>query len=236
LDFVADAQVVEGPEPFTTDLLDRLAAVTESDFATYKVVDASLVANDVYVPCSYETQARFTPPDHWVQPERYEGDVFTWSDRFIGDPGCGSSRRRGPRSSRSSTPSTSSWNAPCSAWPATNAISPHATGESPRRFVRTPLRSCGRRAAGAVSRLSRPLSIPPKRATQVASSFSEAATSSSTRLLRRGGSLLTGSATVSAGGCRRASATGSHRSRAPSTYESKATARDSSSKHPREAL
>jgi DNA-binding CsgD family transcriptional regulator len=83
LEFVADAHAVEDPEPFTTDLLDRLAAVTESDFATYLEWGANrrIVA---YVPCSYE--ARFTADscgDWSVADEvtrRCERDIVAWSD------------------------------------------------------------------------------------------------------------------------------------------------------------
>jgi DNA-binding CsgD family transcriptional regulator len=94
LEFVADAQAIEGPEPFTTGLLDRLAAMTESDLATY--------AEDVgrgphesswelgpdgdwfsYVHCSYA--ARFLPVPAW-EPSgfaaRYPGEVVTWSDHL----------------------------------------------------------------------------------------------------------------------------------------------------------
>ena len=86
LEFVADAQAVEGPEPFTTDLLDRLAAVSESDFATYTEVDLGHGAVLSYVPCSYE--ARFTPPPSadWETSDfarrTSECDVVAWSDRL----------------------------------------------------------------------------------------------------------------------------------------------------------
>lgn len=93
LEFVAEAQASEGPEPFTTDLLDRLAAITESEFATYAEdvgrgpLESSWERLDgdwfSYVHCSYA--ARFLPYPPW-EPSgfaaRYPGEVVTWSDHL----------------------------------------------------------------------------------------------------------------------------------------------------------
>jgi DNA-binding CsgD family transcriptional regulator len=87
LEFVADAQAIEGPEPVTTDLLDRLAAITESDIATYAEPDVGRGAEFSYVRCSYE--ARFFPlpasAAHWKPSgfaARYQGEVITWSEHL----------------------------------------------------------------------------------------------------------------------------------------------------------
>jgi DNA-binding CsgD family transcriptional regulator len=82
LELVADAQAIEGPEPFTTDLLDRLAAITESDFATY-AEDVGRGPVFSHVHCSYAQ--RFLPFPPW-EPSgfaaRYPGEVVTWSDHL----------------------------------------------------------------------------------------------------------------------------------------------------------
>ena len=87
LEFVADAQATEGPEPFTTDLLDRLAAITESDFATYAELDVGRGAEFSYVHGSYEARFLPLPPSavEWKPSgfaERYQGEVLTWSDHL----------------------------------------------------------------------------------------------------------------------------------------------------------
>ncbi len=87
LEFVADAQAVEGPEPFTTDLLDRLAAVTESDFATYMEHDAGRVAKGSYLPCSYEARFPTPPSDEWEVQSDFgrtyaKDDILTLSDHI----------------------------------------------------------------------------------------------------------------------------------------------------------
>ena len=65
LTFVADAQASEGRVPFTTELLDRLAAVMQCHFATYYELDLlSRVVID-YVPCSDEPSYGATPASEW---------------------------------------------------------------------------------------------------------------------------------------------------------------------------
>jgi DNA-binding CsgD family transcriptional regulator len=87
LEFVADAQAVESPEPFTTDLLDRLAAITESDLVTYAEKDVGRGAEFSYVLCSNEARFLPLPPSaaSWKPSgfaEKYPGEVVTWSDHL----------------------------------------------------------------------------------------------------------------------------------------------------------
>jgi DNA-binding CsgD family transcriptional regulator len=82
LEFLADAQAHDGPEPFTTELLDRLAAITGSDFATYSVTDLRRRAFRVMVACSRELALGPWPglgPVRSRFAEAHEDDVFTWS-------------------------------------------------------------------------------------------------------------------------------------------------------------
>ena len=87
LAFVADAQAIEGPEPFTVDLLDRLAAITETDIATYAERDVGRGAAFSYVSCSYEARFLPLPPsaEEWKPSgfaARYQGEVITWSEHL----------------------------------------------------------------------------------------------------------------------------------------------------------
>jgi DNA-binding CsgD family transcriptional regulator len=89
LGFVGDAQATEGPEPFTTELLDRLAGVMDCAFATYQRVDIGRRIVYDEVVCSNEAR-------HAARPEvgsrelrkdglvvrLASGEVKTWSDEF----------------------------------------------------------------------------------------------------------------------------------------------------------
>jgi DNA-binding CsgD family transcriptional regulator len=89
LDFIGDAQAPERPEPFTTDLLDRLAVVMGCAFATYQQVDLRrrVVYNEVV--CSNEARHAKRPEvgsrelrKDGVVVRLASGEVKTWSDEF----------------------------------------------------------------------------------------------------------------------------------------------------------
>jgi DNA-binding CsgD family transcriptional regulator len=88
LAFVGDAHTLDGPEPFTTELLDRLAETMHSEFATYYEFDLRTPGVPLLaVRCSrarhYQIpQWPYRPsdvPDWAVRPP---GVVFAWSDEF----------------------------------------------------------------------------------------------------------------------------------------------------------
>ena len=56
LAFLGDASEIDGPEPFTTELLDRLLELVPGEFATYQQIDLSTGVVSSYVPCSAEGQ------------------------------------------------------------------------------------------------------------------------------------------------------------------------------------
>ena len=111
LEFVADAQAVEGPKPFTMDLLAQLAAVTESDGATYIEKDASrrvvlshLTYSVRFIPepprpewASADTRSDFARThegegivawsDHIDRPARERGESVPWA-KFYGLVDC----------------------------------------------------------------------------------------------------------------------------------------------------
>jgi DNA-binding CsgD family transcriptional regulator len=100
LSFLEDAQTVDGPAPFTTELLDRLADIAGCTFASYIEVDGARRAFHRYVSCSAESRSE---PDEgwWVSPRRVQldrykrangqgsmivlSDVFTRRQRTCGD-------------------------------------------------------------------------------------------------------------------------------------------------------
>jgi len=55
LGFVGDAHTLDGPEPFTTELLDRLGDVMRCEFATYYRLDVHDGTTAGYVACSLES-------------------------------------------------------------------------------------------------------------------------------------------------------------------------------------
>jgi DNA-binding CsgD family transcriptional regulator len=85
LAFVGDAQTVDGPEPFTTELLDRLAEVMGTEFATYQELDLRTRLG-YEVMCSRERQhpkrVAFTPERAADSMDRRlpPGRVVTWSE------------------------------------------------------------------------------------------------------------------------------------------------------------
>jgi DNA-binding CsgD family transcriptional regulator len=103
LSFLEDAQTVDGPAPFTADLLDRLAEIVGGMFATYVEVDGPRRAVHGYVLCSAETDSTWcdSDKDWWTSPrtvqlDRYKqahgprpmivlSDVFTHRQRTSGE-------------------------------------------------------------------------------------------------------------------------------------------------------
>jgi DNA-binding CsgD family transcriptional regulator len=91
LAFVGDAQTVDGPAPFTTELLDRLAETMESDFATYHEFDALARTRYAWVLCSREAwdpeRPEPSPSGIGLHPfDRAPGPVFMWSDELEREP------------------------------------------------------------------------------------------------------------------------------------------------------
>ena len=56
LAFLGDASEIDGPEPFTTELLDRLLELVPCELATYLQLDFASGVVSSYVPCSAEGQ------------------------------------------------------------------------------------------------------------------------------------------------------------------------------------
>ena len=91
LEFVADAQEVEGPEPFTVDLLASLAAVIGCDSVAYnEFEDGSHRAYRFQLDWDSEQLDSEPPPDQdWPYSvvvsdfaRTHEGDVVVWSDHI----------------------------------------------------------------------------------------------------------------------------------------------------------
>lgn len=89
LGFVGDAHAVQGPEPFTTGLLDRLAAIMRCEFATYQRVDVRRRALAEQIVCSNEAAMAAAPSPELrdVSHSRVlftmrPGDVRQWSHDF----------------------------------------------------------------------------------------------------------------------------------------------------------
>jgi DNA-binding CsgD family transcriptional regulator len=90
LAFVGDAHTVDSTEPFTTELLDRLAEAMQSEFATYLEFDVEFptAPPSVTVTCSGSQRYTLPPWPHRSEspaPEwavRPPGDVILWSDRL----------------------------------------------------------------------------------------------------------------------------------------------------------
>jgi DNA-binding CsgD family transcriptional regulator len=99
LGFVGDAQAVGGPEPFTTELLDRLAQIMGCPFATYQRADLSRRVVYEEVTCSNEARLAARPdtsehllrlrlpaarelPEGGLALRLAPGEVRTWSDEF----------------------------------------------------------------------------------------------------------------------------------------------------------
>ena len=91
LEFVADAQAVEDPYPFTRDLLARLVAVAESDGATYIEVEYVGGRRVVRSHLTYSTRFIPQPPnEEWARADvrsdfarTHEGEgIVAWSDHI----------------------------------------------------------------------------------------------------------------------------------------------------------
>lgn len=90
LGFVADAQAVRGPDPFTTELLDRFAVVMGCAFATYQRVDLKrrvvyhevICSNEARHPARPESGSRGELREGAVYVRLAPGEVRAWSDDF----------------------------------------------------------------------------------------------------------------------------------------------------------
>jgi DNA-binding CsgD family transcriptional regulator len=90
LEFVADAQAVQDPEPFTMDVLVHLADTTGSDSATYtEFEDTSRRAYRFQLDTEQLDSAQLPPEEEWVTSvvvsdfaRNHDGDVVVWSDHI----------------------------------------------------------------------------------------------------------------------------------------------------------
>jgi DNA-binding CsgD family transcriptional regulator len=96
LDFIGEAQTVEGPEPFTTDVLALLAGVTGSDSVAYnEFEDGSRSAYRTQMDWDSEQwdseqwDSKPPPEEDWVTSvvlsefaRTHAGDVVVWSDHI----------------------------------------------------------------------------------------------------------------------------------------------------------
>ena len=87
LEFVGDAHSVDGPEAFTTELLDRLAEAMKSEYAASFEFDADSPAARPRVPVFSSRLAQYVPPPWPYRPPqvpefafRPVGHVSLWSD------------------------------------------------------------------------------------------------------------------------------------------------------------
>ena len=89
LDFVGDAHTVDGPEAFTSEVLDRLGEAMESEFVTYMEFDAESPGAPPLVTVLSSSQEHYVAPRWPHQPPhvpqfalRPLGHVDLWSDHF----------------------------------------------------------------------------------------------------------------------------------------------------------
>ena len=89
LEFVGDAHTMDGPEAFTTELLDRLGEAMESEFVTYMEFDAESPAAPPLVTVLSSSQEHYVAPRWPHRPPhvpqfalRPLGHVDLWSDCF----------------------------------------------------------------------------------------------------------------------------------------------------------
>jgi len=87
LEFVGDAHSVDGPEAFTTELLDRLGEATKSEFVIYFEFDAESPAAPPLVSVLSSRLEHYVPPTWPYRPSdvpdfafRPMGHVSLWSD------------------------------------------------------------------------------------------------------------------------------------------------------------
>jgi hypothetical protein len=63
LAFLEEAHAVDGPEPFTPELLDRLAQLADCENATFFEVDWSRRIFTGYIPCAAEGGTHLEPEE-----------------------------------------------------------------------------------------------------------------------------------------------------------------------------
>jgi DNA-binding CsgD family transcriptional regulator len=87
LEFVGDALSVDGPEAFTTELLDRLAEAMRSEFVAYFEFDAEAPAAPPLTPVFSSRLEHYVPPPWPYRPPQVPdfafrplGHVSLWSD------------------------------------------------------------------------------------------------------------------------------------------------------------
>jgi DNA-binding CsgD family transcriptional regulator len=89
LEFVGDAHSVDGPEAFTTELLDRLAEAMRSEYAASFEFDAESPAARPLIPVFSSRLEHYVPPPWPYRPPQVPefafrplGHVSLWSDDF----------------------------------------------------------------------------------------------------------------------------------------------------------
>ncbi|HYK06951.1 MAG TPA: helix-turn-helix transcriptional regulator [Gaiellaceae bacterium] len=84
LAFLGDAKSLDGPDPFTPELLDRLGSTLASEFATFYTFDGFDRSQRDYVACSLEARYAVPLDEEWHRAPRYArvgpDDVRLWSD------------------------------------------------------------------------------------------------------------------------------------------------------------
>ena len=244
LEFVADAQTIGGPEPFTVDLLDRLAAITETDIATYAEMDGAgeprshtlVLVRDTLPPAASERRP--------MEAVRLCREASGRGHHLVGAPrstiqeavrvGAVGELLRGRRPALHTDVAYRQRRGRCPPWPTrarfhrprpADRLRAPAAHRCARAAGTRPPPPRGAPGCGRIRRRRRPawLRHPRKRRRH------------RVRISLRTGFSRPGSATVSAVGSLRPSATGSRRRRATSPCASSATPRDSWSRHQREA-
>src|SRR5262249_58532497 len=86
LEFVGDAHSVDGPEAFTTELLDRLGEAMKSEHVAYFEFDAESPAAPPLVPVFSSSLEHYVPPPWPYRPPQVPdfafrplGHVSLWS-------------------------------------------------------------------------------------------------------------------------------------------------------------
>lgn len=70
LAFLEEAHAVDGPEPFTPELLDRLAQLGDCEYATFSEVDHARQIFTGYMPCAAEGGTYLEPEETWWTSRR----------------------------------------------------------------------------------------------------------------------------------------------------------------------
>ena len=71
LAFLGDAESLNGPDPFTCELLDRLGSTLASEFATFYTFDGFDRSLRDYVACSLEARYAVPLDEEWHRAPRY---------------------------------------------------------------------------------------------------------------------------------------------------------------------